>query len=113
MSVTIWHNTACSKSRNALKLIRDAGLEPTVVDYLAAPPDEATLRGVLAQAGLAPRDLVRTTETAYAELGLADADDAQLVAAMARHPMLINRPIVVTGKGARLCRPPERVLDIL
>lgn len=113
MSVTLWHNTACSKSRNALKLIRDAGLDPVIVDYLANPPDAATLRKVLADADLRASELVRSNEPVFAELGLAGADEAQLVAAMAAHPRLINRPIVITDKGTRLCRPPERVLDIL
>ncbi|AWH53956.1 arsenate reductase (glutaredoxin) [Stenotrophomonas sp. ESTM1D_MKCIP4_1] len=113
MSVTIWHNPACSNSRGALALIREAGIEPVVVDYLATPPDEATLRAVLAESGLSARDLVRSKEATFAELGLADADEGTLLAAMAGHPRLINRPVVRTPKGTRLCRPPEIVLELL
>ena len=113
MTVTIWHNPACSNSRGALALIREAGIEPVVVDYLGSPPDVATLRQVLAESGLAATDLVRSKEPQFAELGLAGAEEATLLAAMAAHPRLINRPIVRTSKGTRLCRPPERVLDLL
>ncbi len=113
MGVTIWHNPSCSNSRGALTLIRDAGFEPTIVDYLADAPDETALREVLHTAGLRARELVRDKEPLFAELELADADDGALVAAMATHPRLINRPVVITGKGTRLCRPPERVLEIL
>lgn len=113
MGVTIWHNPACSNSRGALALIRQAGIEPEVIDYLGTPPDVATLRQVLAESGLAARDLVRSKEPQFSELGLATADDAALLAAMASHPRLINRPIVRTDKGTRLCRPPETVREIL
>ncbi|HEL4234813.1 arsenate reductase (glutaredoxin) [Stenotrophomonas geniculata] len=113
MVVTIWHNPACSNSRGALKLIRDAGFEPEVIEYLGDPPDVATLRQVLAESGLSARDLVRSKEAQFAELGLQDADDASLLAAMAEHPRLINRPVVRTPKGTRLCRPPETVLEVL
>ncbi|MCO7461223.1 arsenate reductase (glutaredoxin) [Stenotrophomonas maltophilia] len=113
MVVTIWHNPACSNSRGALKLIRDAGFEPEVIEYLGDPPDVATLRQVLAESGLSARDLVRSKEARFAELGLQDADDASLLAAMAEHPRLINRPVVRTPKGTRLCRPPETVLEVL
>ncbi|HDX0839195.1 arsenate reductase (glutaredoxin) [Stenotrophomonas maltophilia] len=113
MPVTIWHNPACSNSRGALKLIRDAGFEPVVVDYLGSPPDVPTLRQVLAESGLSARDLVRSKEAQFAELGLEGADEATLLAAMAEHPRLINRPVVRTDKGTRLCRPPETVLEIL
>jgi len=113
MDVTIWHNPACSNSRGALKLIRDAGFEPEVIEYLGTPPDVATLRQVLAESGLSARDLVRSKESQFAELGLEDADEATLLAAMAAHPRLINRPVVRTPKGTRLCRPPETVLEIL
>ena len=113
MQVTIWHNPACSNSRGALTLIRDAGFDPQVVDYLGTPPDAATLRTVLADAGLRPAELMRTKEAAFAELGLANASDDALVEAMAAHPRLINRPVVITDKGTRLCRPPETVLEIL
>lgn len=113
MHVTIWHNPACSNSRGALKLIRDAGFEPVVIDYLDSPPDIATLRQVLAESGLSAHELVRSKEQSYAELGLADADEATLLAAMAEHPRLINRPVVRTARGTRLCRPPETVLELL
>ncbi|CAH0065324.1 arsenate reductase (glutaredoxin) [Stenotrophomonas maltophilia] len=113
MDVTIWHNPACSNSRGALKLIRDAGIEPEVIEYLGNPPDVATLRQVLAESGLSARDLVRSKESQFAELGLEDADEATLLASMAEHPRLINRPVVRTPKGTRLCRPPETVLEIL
>ena len=113
MVVTIWHNPACSNSRGALKLIRDAGFEPEVIEYLGDPPDVATLRQVLAESGLSARDLVRSKEAQFAELDLQDADDASLLAAMAEHPRLINRPVVRTPKGTRLCRPPETVLEVL
>ncbi len=113
MDVTIWHNPACSNSRGALKLIRDAGFEPEVIEYLGNPPDVATLRQVLAESGLSARDLVRSKEAQFAELSLEVADEATLLAAMAAHPRLINRPVVRTPKGTRLCRPPETVLEIL
>ncbi|HIE5096250.1 arsenate reductase (glutaredoxin) [Stenotrophomonas maltophilia] len=113
MTVTIWHNPACSNSRGALKLIRDAGFDPRVIDYLDAPPDVATLRQVLAESGLSARELVRSKEAQFIELGLDAADEATLLAAMAKHPRLINRPVVRTPKGTRLCRPPETVLEIL
>ncbi|MBH1802703.1 arsenate reductase (glutaredoxin) [Stenotrophomonas maltophilia] len=113
MDVTIWHNPACSNSRGALKLIRDAGIEPEVIEYLGNPPDVGTLRQVLAESGLSARDLVRSKESQFAELGLEDADEATLLASMAEHPRLINRPVVRTPKGTRLCRPPETVLEIL
>lgn len=113
MTVTIWHNPACSNSRGALKLIRDAGFDPLVIDYLGTPPDVATLRQVLAESGLSARELVRSKEAQFTELGLDTADEATLLAAMAEHPRLINRPVVRTPKGTRLCRPPETVLEIL
>ncbi|PZT07502.1 arsenate reductase (glutaredoxin) [Stenotrophomonas maltophilia] len=113
MDVTIWHNPACSNSRGALKLIRDAGFDPVVIDYLANPPDTATLRQVLAESRLHAQELVRSKEALFAELGLDGADDATLLAAMSEHPRLINRPVVRTTKGTRLCRPPETVLEIL
>ncbi|MGE6332955.1 arsenate reductase (glutaredoxin) [Stenotrophomonas sp. NPDC077659] len=113
MTVTIWHNPACSNSRGALALIRAAGIDPVVVDYLGNPPDEAMLRAVLDESGLSASELVRSKEAPFAELGLADADEDTLLAAMAGHPRLINRPVVRAPKGTRLCRPPERVLDLL
>lgn len=113
MDVTIWHNPACSNSRGALKLIRDAGFDPVVVDYLGSPPDTATLRQVLAESRLRAQELIRGKEALFAELDLEGADEATLLAAMGEHPRLINRPVVRTAKGTRLCRPPETVLEIL
>lgn len=113
--VTIYHNPACGTSRNTLDLIRKAGIEPTIIEYLQAPPDRGTLLDLLQRMGLRPRELLREKGTPYAELGLA-ADhwtDAQLIDHMLAHPILINRPIVVTPRGAKLCRPSETVLAIL
>lgn len=111
--VTIYHNPACGTSRNTLGLIRNAGIEPQVIEYQKTPPDRATLVSLIAAMGTPVREVVRTKEALYPELGLADADDAALIDAMLDHPVLINRPIVVTTLGTRLCRPSERVLDIL
>lgn len=111
----IWHNPRCGTSRNTLALIRHAGIEPRVVDYLAAPPSRDELREMIAAAGLRVRDALREKGTPYAELGL-DApglDDDALLEAMLRHPILINRPFVRNARGARLCRPSERVLELL
>ncbi|RKE37864.1 arsenate reductase [Paraburkholderia sp. BL23I1N1] len=115
MSVTIYHNPACGTSRNTLAMIRNAGIEPEVIEYLKNPPDRATLKDLIARAGLTARATLREKGTPYAELGLADASlsDEQLLDAMLAHPVLINRPIVVTPLGVRLCRPSEVVLDIL
>ena len=115
MSVTIYHNTACGTSRNTLGLIRNAGIEPVVIDYLANPPDRATLAALVASAGLTVREAIRQKGTPYAELGLDDpaVTDDRLLDAMLAHPILINRPFVVTPIGVRLCRPSELVLDIL
>ncbi len=113
MTVTIYHNPKCSNSRACLALIREAGVEPRIVEYLKTPPSRAELAALLAKMGVGPLALVRTKEAAYAELGLAGADDATLLDAMAAHPILINRPIVVTAKGAALCRPPERVKNLM
>lgn len=115
MTVTIYHNPACSKSREALALIRQSGEETRVIAYLETPPSRAELVAILAAAALTPRQLLRDKGTPFAALGLADptlSDDA-LIDAMLAHPILINRPLVVTQKGARLCRPPEVVLEIL
>ena len=111
----IYHNPRCSKSRQALELLRERGVEPEVVEYLKSPPDEATLTRLLKQLGIAPRDLLRTKEPEYKALGLGDAglDDAALIRAMVRHPKLIERPIVVEGRRAVLGRPPEKVLELL
>ena len=113
--VVMHHNPACGTSRNALALIRNAGIEPTVIEYLKTPPDRATLQWLIQKMGITPRQLLREKGTPYAELGLAAThwSDAQLVDQMLAHPLLINRPIVVTSLGVRLCRPSETVLDIL
>jgi arsenate reductase len=113
--ITIYHNPACGTSRNVLALIRNTGDEPTVVEYLQDPPDRATLERLIAAMGMAVRDLLRRKGTPHDELGLDDPkwSDEQLVGLMLRHPVLINRPIVVTPLGTRLCRPSEAVLDIL
>jgi len=113
MNVTIYHNPGCSNSRRALELIRAAGIAPTIVEYLDTPLDEAALRGLFARMHVSPRDAIREKETVYAELGLAGADDGALIAAMAAHPILLNRPIVVTAKGAKLCRPGDAVKELL
>ncbi|WP_423140831.1 arsenate reductase (glutaredoxin) [Parablastomonas sp. CN1-191] len=115
MSVTIWHNPACGTSRNTLGIIRATGVEPTVIEYLCTPPDRPTLERLIAAAGLTPRHLLRQKGTPFAELGLADESlsDAALIDAMLAHPILINRPLVETPVGVRLCRPSEVVLEIL
>jgi arsenate reductase (glutaredoxin) len=113
--VTIYHNPACGTSRNTLALIRNAGVEPTIIEYLATPPDRKALVDLLKRLGMRPRQLLREKGTPYAELELG-ADhwsDDQLIDQMLAHPILINRPIVVTPWGVRLCRPSEAVLDIL
>ena len=113
--VTIYHNPACGTSRNTLALIRNAGVEPTVIEYLKTPPDRSTLVDLLKRMGMRPRQLLREKGTPYEELGLA-ADhwtDDQLIDQMLAHPILINRPFVVTPWGVRLSRPSETVLDIL
>ncbi|KQU84289.1 arsenate reductase [Variovorax sp. Root318D1] len=114
-SITIFHNPACGTSRNTLALIRNSGEEPQVVEYLKTPPSKETLRELLAAMNMAPRALLRKKGTPYEELGLDDAKwtDEQLIDFMLAHPILINRPIVVTPLGTRLCRPSEEVLDIL
>ncbi|MBD9480100.1 arsenate reductase (glutaredoxin) [Pseudoxanthomonas sp. PXM02] len=111
--VTIYHNPACGTSRNTLGLIRNAGIEPRVIEYLKTPPDRATLLSLITAMQVPVRDVVRTKEPLYADLGLAEADDHALVEAMLAHPVLINRPMVVTTLGTKLCRPSEVVLDIL
>ncbi|TQM12653.1 arsenate reductase [Pseudoxanthomonas sp. 3HH-4] len=111
--VTIYHNPACGTSRNTLGLIRNAGIEPHVIEYLKTPPDRVTLLSLIAAMRVPVREVVRAKETLYSDLGLADADDDALVDAMLAHPVLINRPIVVAPMGTTLCRPSERVLDIL
>jgi arsenate reductase len=113
--VTIYHNPACGTSRNVLALIRNAGIEPVIVEYLKTPPDRATLVSLIERMGFRPRELLREKGTPYAELGLAEDrwTDAQLIDQMIAHPILINRPIVVTPRGVKLCRPSETVLELL
>ena len=113
--ITIYHNSKCSNSRGALELIREHGFEPDIIEYLKTPPSKETLKAMIAAAGITPRELLRAKEDVYAELGLDDAKwtDDELVDFMLQHPILMNRPIVVTPLGTRLCRPPERVLEIL
>ena len=115
MSVTIYHNPVCGTSRNTLAMIRQSGEEPEVIEYLKTPPDRATLRELIEAMGIPVRALLREKGTPYAELGLADPkwSDDELIDFMLAHPILINRPIVVTAKGVRLCRPSEAVLDLL
>ncbi|AXE95730.1 arsenate reductase (glutaredoxin) [Paraburkholderia sp. 22099] len=115
MSVTIYHNPNCGTSRNTLAMIRNAGIEPEIIEYLKTPPNRETLKDLIARAGLTVRAALREKGTPYAELGLDDASltDEQLLDAMLAHPILINRPFVATPLGARLCRPSEIVLDIL
>jgi arsenate reductase (glutaredoxin) len=115
MTVTIWHNPRCSKSRQTLALLRDNGVEPDVVEYLKTPPDAATLKAVLKKLGLKPRDLMRKGEAAYKDRSLADPalTDEALIEAMVAEPILIERPVVIKGGKASLGRPPEAVLDIL
>jgi arsenate reductase (glutaredoxin) len=113
--VTIYHNPRCGTSRNTLAMIRNSGVEPQVIEYLKTPPDRATLEALIAATGKPVLDAVRTKEALFTELqlGAPGVTDAQLVDALLAHPILINRPIVVTPLGVRLCRPSELVLDIL
>jgi arsenate reductase len=112
--VTIWHNTRCSKSRATLALLEQHDLDPHIVDYLTDTPGEDELRRVLDMLGCGPRDLMRTKEALYQELGLADVhEDAALIRAMVAHPSLIERPIVIRGDRAVIGRPPENVLSLL
>lgn len=115
IDIIVYHNPACGTSRNTLAMIRNAGIEPHVVEYLKTPPSRALLERLIARAGMRPRDLLREKGTPYAELGLDDESlsDAALVDAMIAHPILINRPLVVSPLGVTLCRPSERVLDLL
>lgn len=115
MDVTIYHNPACGTSRNTLELIRNAGIEPDVIEYLKTPPSRSELARMIADAGLTVREAIREKGTPYEELGLDNPDltDDQLLDAMLRDPILINRPFVVTPLGTRLSRPSEAVLDIL
>ena len=115
MDVVIYHNPKCATSRNVLGLIRNAGVEPHVVDYQKCPPTTALLAQLLARAGLSVREILRKKGTPYDELGLDDLalSDETLYAAIAKHPILMNRPLVVSPKGVRLCRPSETVIDLL
>ena len=115
MSVTIYHNPACGTSRNTLAMIRQSGEEPEVIEYLKNPPDRARLIELIKAMGIPVRGLLREKGAPYAELGLADPkwSDDELIDFMLDHPILINRPIVVTPKGTKLCRPSEAVLDLL
>lgn len=113
--ITIFHNARCSNSRGALALIRERGIEPNIVDYIATPLTAPELSELVEHLGVPVRDLLRTKEAAYQELGLDQpgVSDVQIIQAVAAHPVLLNRPIVVTSKGAALCRPPEKVLELL
>ena len=115
VDIVIYHNPECGTSRNTLAMIRNAGIEPHVVEYLKTPPSRALLVELIDRAGITPRDLLREKGTPYAELGLGDASltDDVLLDAMMAHPVLINRPLVVSPLGVRLCRPSEAVLDLL
>jgi arsenate reductase len=115
MSITIYHNPACGTSRNTLAMIRQSGEEPRVVEYLKTPPSREELTEMIRAMGIAPRELLRQKGTPYDELDLGNSkwSDDELIDAMMKHPILINRPIVVTPKGTRLCRPSEAVIDIL
>lgn len=115
MDAIIYHNPECGTSRNTLAMIRNAGIEPHVIEYLKTPPSRALLRQLIARMGISVREAVREKAAPYAELGLDNQalTDEQLLDAMLAHPILINRPIVVTPEGVRLCRPSERVLDLL
>ena len=115
IDIVIYHNPECGTSRNTLAMIRNAGIEPHVVEYLKTPPSHTLLVALIARAGITPRNLLREKGTPYADLGLGDetlSDDA-LIDAMMAHPVLINRPLVVSPLGVKLCRPSEAVLDLL
>jgi len=113
--ITIYHNLKCGTSRNTLAMIRNSGVEPIVIEYLKTPPNKAELQALMKAAGMNPRELMRAKEAIYSELGLDDAKwtDDEIVDFMLQHPILINRPLVVTPLGTRLCRPSELVLEIL
>ncbi len=115
MTITIYHNPACGTSRNTLAMIRQSGEEPEVIEYLKTPPARATLEDLMKRMGIGPRELLRQKGTPYAELDLGNPkwSDDQLIDFMMVHPILINRPVVVTPLGVKLCRPSEAVLDIL
>ncbi|MFN3435342.1 MAG: arsenate reductase (glutaredoxin) [Sphingomonas sp.] len=115
VDIVIYHNPECGTSRNALAMIRNAGIEPHVIEYLKTPPSRGLLVALIERAGISPRELLRGKGTPYAELGLGDTSlsDEALVDAMMTHPILINRPLVVSPLGVKLCRPSEAVLDLL
>lgn len=115
IDIVIYHNPNCGTSRNTLAMIRNAGIEPHVVEYLKTPPSRVMLESLIERANIAPRALLREKGTPYAELGLNNPDltDAQLIDAMMEHPILINRPLVVSPLGVKLCRPSEEVLDLI
>jgi arsenate reductase len=115
MTITIYHNPNCGTSRNTLEMIRKAGVEPKIIEYLKTPPSREDLVDLIARMGLPVRDLLRQKGTPYDELGLGDDkwSDDDLIDFMMEHPILINRPIVVTDRGVRLCRPSERVIELL
>ncbi len=115
MDVIIYHNPQCRTSRNTLGLIRNAGIEPHIIEYVKTPPTRLLLRQLIGRMGVSVRDVIREKGTPYMELGLGDPSlsDDQLIDAVMAHPILLNRPIVVTAMGVRLCRPSETVLDIL
>ncbi|OAP36484.1 arsenate reductase [Sinorhizobium glycinis] len=115
VDIVIYHNPACGTSRNTLAMIRNAGIEPHVIEYVKTPPSRALLQQLIARMGISARELLREKGTPFAELGLSDPalTDEQLLDAMLEHPILINRPIVVSPLGVRLCRPSETVLDLL
>jgi arsenate reductase len=113
MRVTIYHNPKCSNSRRCLEIIREEGFEPTIIEYLKFPPSRSQLEKLVGRMGISAREIVRTKEPTYSELGLAEANDAELLKAIAGNPILLNRPIVVTDKGAKLCRPPDLVHELL
>jgi arsenate reductase len=115
MNVTIYHNPLCGTSRKTLEIIRESGAEPDVIEYLKAPPTREELRELYARAGISPREGLRAKEQIAADLGLTrpDVTDDEILDAMMEHPILINRPLVVTEKGVRLCRPQDMVREIL
>jgi arsenate reductase (glutaredoxin) len=115
MTVTIWHNPKCATSRKVLEMIRAAGIAPEIIDYVRVPPSAAAIKAALKAMAMKPRALLRRKGTPYEELGLDDPtlSDTALVAAMHAHPILIERPVVQTPRGTRLCRPPERLHEIL
>jgi arsenate reductase len=113
MTVTMTHNPKCQTSRNVLALLREKGIEPEIVEYLKTPLSRAEIAALVKKMGVKVRDVVRAKEPLYAELKLEKASDAQLLDAMAKHPILLNRPIVTTPKGTKLCRPSESVNELL